>query len=445
MFFSDVAIAQNEVGLLAGKCDMAAVLTDIQMSPTLTTFRVLHNTSPIVLVDSGGHLFARLAEPKMAELGENFVFLHKKKKNGADFAKVKTAPENSPAPITNPKVDVSVTNGGSPWDTAARLDVLPTDSKQFDKTIKRKMHVKRVRFADADKVVGGLLHFGEHVSDDEFVPDKQPNDDRLALPKNLAESIMSSYSISLADLPKMHRSLDHPSCSQFARIRRQALNVDTLPEDLHNAADLVHNHCVICVICVKSSRPVPHPRVALPSVHQPGVCASGDYGDIHHPSRGKAFRVLIMADDFSGRVFASIVDDALVTGERTAEAFMMLSCETFAKVTIDSDTRFDNKFFRTLLGRMGTEARTVPTDAHLASHAEKPVHLLRVAFTKIAAEYAKISPEAILALSVLSVNSMKTSIGLSRLKIDCGRPARHPSSVRGTICIESAGVTGICS
>jgi hypothetical protein len=63
---------------------------------------------------------------------------------------------------------------------------------------------------------------------------------------------------------------------------------------------------------------------------------------------------------------------------------MMLSCETFAKVTIDSDTRFD-KFFRTLLGRMGTEVRTVPTVAHRASYAEKPVHLLRVAFTKIAA------------------------------------------------------------
>jgi hypothetical protein len=105
--------------------------------------------------------------------------------------------------------------------------------------------------------------------------------------------------------------LDHPSRSQFAHILRQALNVDTLPEYLQNAADLVHDHCVICV---KSSRPVPRPRVALPSVHQPGVCAFMDYGDIHHPSRGKAFRVLIMADDFSGRVYASIVDDASVTG-----------------------------------------------------------------------------------------------------------------------------------
>jgi hypothetical protein len=77
-----------------------------------------------------------------------------------------------------------------------------------------------------------------------------------------------------------------------------------------------------------------------------------DYGDIHHPSRGTAFRVMIMADDFFERVYASIVYDASVTGERTAEAFMMLSCETFAKVTIDPDTRFDNKFFRTLLGRI---------------------------------------------------------------------------------------------
>jgi hypothetical protein len=168
--------------------------------------------------------------------------------------------------------------------------------------------------------------------------------------------------------------LDHPSRSQFAQIHRQALNVDTLPEDLQNAADLVHDHYVICV---ESSRPVPRPRVALPSVHQPGFCASVYYGDIHHPSRGIAFRVLIMADDFSGRVYASIVDDSFVTGE--------LSCGTFAKVTIDPDTRFDNKFFRTLLRRMGTEIRTVPTDAHWTSHAEKPVHLLRVAFIKIAA------------------------------------------------------------
>jgi hypothetical protein len=167
---------------------MAALLTDIQMSPTLTTCRVLHNTSPTVLVDSGGHLFARLAESTMAEPGENFVFL-RKKKDGAVFAKVKTAPDNSPAPITNPRVDMPVTNSGSPWDTAARLDVLPTDSKQFEKTSKQTMQVKRVRFADADKVVGGLTHFSEHVSDDEFVPDKQPNDDPPALPKNLAESV----------------------------------------------------------------------------------------------------------------------------------------------------------------------------------------------------------------------------------------------------------------
>jgi hypothetical protein len=130
------------------------------MSPTLTTCRVLHNTSPIVLVDSGGHLFARLAEPTMAETGEDFVFLHKKKK-GAVFAKVKTAPENSPAPITNPRVDMSVTNGSSPWDTAAHLDVIPTDSKQFEMTSKQTMHVKSVRFAGADKVVGGLSHFSE--------------------------------------------------------------------------------------------------------------------------------------------------------------------------------------------------------------------------------------------------------------------------------------------
>jgi hypothetical protein len=170
-------------------------------------------------------------------------------------------------------------------------------------------------------VVGGLPHFSKHVSDDEFVPDKQPNDDPPALPENLAESVKSSNSISLADLPKMHSTLDHSSRSQFSHILRQVLNVDTLPEDLQNAADLVHDHCAICV---KSSRPVPRPRVALPSVHQPGVCASVYYGDIHHPLRGKSFRVLIMADDFSGRVYASIVDDVSVTGERTAEASIML-------------------------------------------------------------------------------------------------------------------------
>jgi hypothetical protein len=319
-------------------------------------------------------------------------------------------------------VDVSVTNGGSPWDTAARLYVLPTNSKQFDKTSKQTIHFKRVHFADADRVVGGLPHFCEHVSGDELVPDKQSNDDPPALPKNLAESVKSSYSISLADLPKMHCTLYHPSRSQFAHILRQVVNVDTLPEDMQNAADLVHDYCVICM---KSSRLVPRSRVSMPSVHQPGVCASVDYGDIHHPSRGKAFRVLIMADEFSGRVYASIVDDTSVAGERTAEAFMMLSCQTFPKVTIDPDTRFDNKFIRTLLERIGTEVRAVPTDAHWASHAEKPVHLLRVAFTKIAAENAKLPLEAVLALAVRSVNSTKTSTGLSRLEIAFDRPARH--------------------
>jgi hypothetical protein len=104
----------------------------------------------------------------------------------------------------------------------------------------------------------------------------------------------------------------------------------------------------------------------------------------------------------------------------------MLSFETFAKITIDPDTRFDNKFFRALLGRMGTEDCTVPTDAHWASNAEKPVHLLRVAFTKIAAENAKLSLDSVLALAVRSVNLMKTSTGLSLLEINYGRPTRHP-------------------
>jgi hypothetical protein len=102
------------------------------------------------------------------------------------------------------------------------------------------------------------------------------------------------------------------------------------------------------------------------------------------------------------------VDDASVTGERTAKAFMMLSCENFARVTIDPDTRFDNKFIRTLLGRMETEVRTVPTDAHWASHAENPVHHLRAAFIKIAADHAKLSLDAVLALAVRSTNTTKT-------------------------------------
>jgi hypothetical protein len=127
------------------------------------------------------------------------------------------------------------------------------------------MHVKHVRFADADKVVSGLPQFSEHVSDDEFVPDKQPNDDPPVLPKNLAEPVKSSYSISLADLLKMHRTLDHPSRSRFAHILRQALNVDTLPEGLQNVADLFHDHCVICV---KSSRPI----FSSPSC--PDVCST---------------------------------------------------------------------------------------------------------------------------------------------------------------------------
>jgi hypothetical protein len=54
------------------------------------------------------------------------------------------------------------------------------------------------------------------------------------------------------------------------------------------------------------------------------------------------------------------------------------------------------------------------------------VHLLRVAFTKISIEHAKISLEAVLALAVRSVKSMKTPTGLSCLEIDCGFPARHP-------------------
>jgi hypothetical protein len=161
---------------------------------------------------------------------------------------------------------VAEQNGGSPWDKVFRLVILRTDSKQFYKTIKRTMNVKSVRFADPENVVGCLLHFGKHESDDNFVPDKQPNDDPPALPRKLAESVKPLYSIRMADLPKMHRTLDHSSRSKFADVFCQALSVYTLPKYLQNATDLVHDHGVICL---KSSRPVPRPRVALQSVHQP--------------------------------------------------------------------------------------------------------------------------------------------------------------------------------
>jgi hypothetical protein len=98
LYFYDVAISQNEVGLLAGKCNMATLLTDTWMSPTLNTCRVLYNMSLIDLIDSGGHFLTRLAEPTMAESGGRFVLLQKMK-DGAVFAEVKTAPEISPAPI----------------------------------------------------------------------------------------------------------------------------------------------------------------------------------------------------------------------------------------------------------------------------------------------------------------------------------------------------------
>jgi hypothetical protein len=127
------------------------------------------------------------------------------------------------------------------------------------------MHVKRVRFVYANKVVRGLPHFGEHESDDEFVPDKQPNDDPPSLPKNLAESVKSSYSISLADLPNMHRTLDHTSRSQFAHILLQALNVYTFPEDLQNAADLVYDHCDLREIFSTRSSSPSCPAVCSPA------------------------------------------------------------------------------------------------------------------------------------------------------------------------------------
>jgi hypothetical protein len=48
LHFSDVALAQNKVVLLGGRCNMAALLTNIGMSPTLTTCLELHNTSQLI-------------------------------------------------------------------------------------------------------------------------------------------------------------------------------------------------------------------------------------------------------------------------------------------------------------------------------------------------------------------------------------------------------------
>jgi hypothetical protein len=137
---------------------------------------------------------------------------------------------------------MSVTNGGEPWDTAARLDVLPTDSNQFDKTSKQTMHVERVRIADADKVVDGLPHFSEHVSDDEFVP-KSPKTSQfsvirsfIGIESHTSESYYHSYTVSTSGVHRLASQICHN------QLFRKKLQQNILPMNSTEVSSLAaHN------------------------------------------------------------------------------------------------------------------------------------------------------------------------------------------------------------
>lgn len=479
--FANITIVSNEVGLLNGKFDMAAMRMEVQLDPEKDRSQFSLLGRRINVLDTDSHFFLQLGQPRCFG-AEDVGFSIRRKSNGrAKVVEVNAAnhhaqrklsfdpmlevlsydPHMDMLTVSESSFNVSLTEQSGSEDRipmgvigyALSDDCRSLDSEDeycLNSELEQESCEKRVCQQPAQRSeisendghhkCEGLQQISELLSVTEPTLDISDSESRISInaiecpqktsfARDLKTGVMTSSEIAemKGRLRKLHISFNHPSSAQLLVVLQNSLPVGTLlHEDITKA--VLSLNCESCAINRRHQIEPSRPAVAIPRALAPGQIAHIDTGHFQSP-RG-SFAGFVHVDSFSLYVSTDTFESAHPTGPDAIRAHLNAVMEIYEETWLDLGSCFDSAVFKDFLEKIGTQFMFVPTGAHWASRAEKTIDLLKVELAAVFTTFPDMECRNALKLAALHLNRRRmTTYKMSRAALHLGR--REPLAKMG--------------
>lgn len=455
LVFANITVVDNEVGLLNGKLDMAALELKLELKSDPGQSRFWLLSTEMETHDTVPHFWLMLNQPRRLYDAEQGISLQKRKDGRTVAVTVNALKHHKLANSFDPMVEVlknkceiHLTNekpvGGALHDPdhekKSECDELTMTSEYDDQEDNSSINIGI--FEEIFSVMGEDLDSDTEYEFDEssrtFVETKtvrehDAKDEEWVLPGNtdaipsfnveLAGVEMSKESITelISRLWDLHRSMNHPAPSQLLVTLQNSLPEGMkLPAEVSRA--IMKLNCPRCLKNSRNNRVPQRPTVSVPNCTAPGEVADMDNGQFESPS-GK-FTGMLDVDEFSLKISGGVFTSKSPSVEEMVCKYVETIDEYYESILVDLEGCFDSKIFNTFLEKQGTGLRFVPTGAHWANTAEKAVELVKVELASVFVEYPSLANDLAFKLAILSVNRrVMGPYKMSRLEVHWGRKA----------------------
>lgn len=460
--FANITIVSNEVGLLNGKFDMAAMRMQVQLDPEKDQSRFSLLGKGINVIDTDSHFFLKLEQPHSFGADEVGYSIRRKSDGRAKVVEVNAAKHHAQRKLSfDPTVQVlshdphmNILNA-SEFSEKESFNVSLTEqsviSSQNDDSSLATIAVDEIPNMG---VIGYALSEDCHSldSDDEYCLNyfeetpflkplasditESPNssttlkhDEKTIFAKDFKTGVMSSAEVAemKGRLRKLHISFNHPSSAQLLVVLQNSLPVGTLlHEDITKA--VLSLNCESCAVNRRHQIEPSRPTVAIPRALAPGQIAHIDTGHFQSP-RG-SFTGFVHVDAFSLYVSTDIFESDHPSGPDAVRAHLSTVMDIYDETWVDLGSCFDSAVFKNFLEKIGTQFMFVPTGAHWASRAEKTIDLLKVELAAVFSTFPDMECRSALKLATLHLNRRRmTTYKMSRAALHLGR--REPLAKMG--------------
>jgi hypothetical protein len=428
LVFTNIRIVENEVGLLDGKHNMAALEYTLRLSADVGRTSFALRKRQLSVVDTTSHFMVRLAKPRSFNKNEKGLAVVRQNACTALRAAVVSAASHFLDPQIGcekesysddfPELKTGTADPGVKSGYYRYCAVAPRlwTNSEVSLPLKRdpKLLTSESRLVD-------LNHEAVAVQGRELTS--------VLCEKSAETSAADGHgspkiSVEIRDIPRLHKQFGHPSASQLLSLLRNGLDAHT-PHFKWLRDAVVNFQCDFCAKRARRRTPS-HPRVSIPKTSSPGQDLHLDIGHFVHPTRGP-FTALLSTDKFSLYVGGAVLNGS-TNARNTIEAFLKTTPVAYSRVTYDLGTNFRNADFKHVLERLGSEAWAVPTDAHWPSVVEKSIDLIRVELDAVMQEFSELSADAALQVSIARLNSRSLwAHDVTRATVHFGRDVARPA------------------
>jgi hypothetical protein len=441
LVFTNVRIVANEVGLLDGRHNMAALKYTLKLCAYAGRTSFALGSRKLRIADTGSHFMVRLAKPRPFGESEKGLAVFKQDDSGKLYSAVVSAVAHSQCPTFGCELSSYtddfpelIADGAA---TSFSLDDYRYGGASVRLWANAPIALSGPCVSESSRSAPGMSNLNGESSSKRI----GALSERLALPSNVSkqenddgpehepasdDGALRSQEplVKIGDLPRLHRQFGHPSASQLLHLLRTG-SESQAPVSQEIRAAVAGLDCDFCARRARRRAPV-RPHVSIPRTTGPGQDLHLDIGNLVHPSRGP-FSALLSTDKFSFYVSGAVMPGP-GTARNTIEAFLMTTPAAYSRVTYDLGTNFRNTDFKRVLERLGSEAWCVPADAHWPSATEKSIELVRLEFDALTHEFPDLSVTATLQVAIGRLNSRSLwAHDVTRATIHFGRDITRPA------------------